>query len=133
MKILSWNHGLWVWTKPGRSWEALTSTWPKTWVGQEKECDALKEQEFLELSLERYLWTLEATILQMFVVLFVARTFIIKLAFEALKPYQLKHHVIIHTKEKPYNCEICQCKFRLKYHIHRHERRKHWNEKRFLL
>jgi hypothetical protein len=32
-----------------------------------------------------------------------------KRALEAFKPYQLKQHFIIHTKEKPYNCEICQC------------------------
>ena len=37
---------------------------------------SLKEQEFLELSLEQYLATLEATLLQMFVVLFVATSFI---------------------------------------------------------
>ena len=37
---------------------------------------SLKEQEFLELSLERYLATLEATLLHMFVVLFVAKSFI---------------------------------------------------------
>ena len=77
MKILSWNHGLGVWTKPGTNLEALNFTWPsKTWGGQEKEGDSLKEQEFLELSLERYLSTLEAPFLQMFVVLFVAISFI---------------------------------------------------------
>ena len=36
-----------------------------------------------------------------------------KRAFIAFKPYQLKQLVRIHTKEKPYNCEISQCKFRL--------------------
>ena len=34
-------------------------------------------------------------------------------------------------QKKPYNCEICQWKFRLKYHIHQHKRRKHWHEKSF--
>ena len=95
---------------------------------------SLKEQEFLEL----FVWngilsTLEATLLQMFVVLLWQEVSFRKRAFEAFKPYQLKQHVRIHTKEKPYNFEICQCKIRLKYHIHRHKRRKHWHEKRFLL
>ena len=47
------------------------------------------------------------------------------------KKIKLKQHVRNHTKEKPYNCELWQCKFRFKCHIHCHKRRKHWHEKMF--
>ena len=50
--------------------------------------------------------------------------------FEAFKLHQLKKYVRIHTKQKMYNCEICQYKFRLKYHILCHKRRKHLHENR---
>ena len=48
--------------------------------------------------------------------------------FKTFKVYQLKQYVRIHKKEKMYNCEICQNKLRLKYHILRHKRRKHLHE-----
>ena len=95
---------------------------------------SLKEQEFLELFSEtvfcqhwrlpfyrcllRFLWQEVSSR---------------ERAFEGFKHYQLKQYIWIHTKEKPYNCKTCQCKFRLKYHIHCHKRTKHWHEKRFLL
>ena len=108
----------------GRSWGALTSTWPKIlrWPRKRGWCFLWATSPCRSKSpWNGILSTLEATLLQMFVVLFVARSFLFrKRAFEAFKTYQLKQHVIIHTKEKPYNCEICQCKLRLKYHIHRH-------------
>ena len=45
--------------------------------------------------------------------------------------HELKQHVRFHTKEKLYKCEICQCKFRLKYHTFCHTIGKHSHEKRF--
>ena len=89
---------------------------------------SLKEQEFLELSLEQYFVHIRGYPFTDVCCAFCSNKFLFsKRAFEAFKPYQLKQHVRIRTQEKPYICEICQGKFRLKYHIHRHKRRKHWH------
>ena len=79
---------------------------------------SLKEQKFLELSLEQYFVNIGG-----YPFTYVCCAF-------CGKKFHLERE---HTKKKPYNCEISQCKFRLKYHIHCHKRRKHWHEKRFLL
>ena len=81
---------------------------------------SLKEQEFLELSLEQYFVHIRGYHFRNVCCAFCCYEF--HLERELLKnwkPYQLKRHVRIRTKEKPYICKICN--FRLKYHIHCHK------------
>ena len=121
MKILSWNLGLWVWTKPGRSRRNLHLT-KKHEVARKKEGDAFGGRPLLEGT--RVPGTFSGTVfcqhcrLPFYRCLFWflwQEVLFRKRDFEAFKPYQLNQQVRIHTKEKPYNCEICQCNFRLRY------------------
>ena len=139
--ILQWRycHEIWDCGYEPNQWEVEEPEPPpdqKAWGGHGKECDALSVQQLFEEA--RVPGTFSGTICcqhwrlpfyRCLLCFFWQEVSFRKRAFEAFKPYQMKQHVRIHTREKLYNCEICQCKFRLKYYIHSHKRRKH--EKRF--
>ena len=109
MKKLSWNLGLWVWTEPGRNCGASSSDWLKSmrWPGKGGWLFWWVTSRWRSKSSWNFLWNiilsiLEATLLQMYVLLFCGKKFHLerelcnKVRIDKLKDYiKVKHKVMI--------------------------------------